>query len=153
MLKNRLEQFKKRQRDDALKATESGHRPAAEKQVTFGGDMQAEAGEYDDEDNQDADDEVDEDDWVEEYEPEMSPGPVETRDMTLDDRRLPIIDEEDHTRAIVSCLLHALITSDLAVRSPKSSCRIKQILQPSFESSSNAYDQICLSALSCGSRS
>lgn len=83
-----------------MKANESGHRAVA-KEVTFGGDMQADAGEYDDAAG-DADDEVDEDDWVEEYDPEMSPPPAEVRDMTLDDRRLPIVEEEDHIRAIVS---------------------------------------------------
>lgn len=63
--------------------------------------MQAEVGEYDEEE-EDADDEVDEDDWVEEYDTEMSPGPVDVRNMTLEERKCPIIEEEDHVRAIVS---------------------------------------------------
>lgn len=109
VLKNRLEQFKKRQRDDAMKASASGNRPVSKEAANYGGDMQAaEMAEYDQQ-AEEADDEVDEDDWVEEYDPEMSPGPVETRDMTLEDRRLPVIEEEDHIRAIVSDLATMLL--------------------------------------------
>lgn len=74
------------------------------------GDMQAEAEDYGDM-GEEADDEVDEDDWVEEYDPTMSPPPAEVSSMTLDDRRLPVIDEEDHIRAIVSFIAEDLCTS------------------------------------------
>ena len=62
----------------------------------FGGDMHADVG-----DAEDADDEADEEDFVEEYDPEMSPGPVDPRTMMLEERRLPIVDEEDELRALV----------------------------------------------------
>ncbi|ORY34113.1 mid region of cactin-domain-containing protein [Naematelia encephala] len=96
VLKNRLEQFKRRQREDAAKVqAELGgviinNKPAVQ---TYGGDMQADVGEDDD-----ADDEMDEEDHVEEYDPEMSPKPVDVRTLALEERRLPIIDEEDEWR-------------------------------------------------------
>jgi hypothetical protein len=83
VLKNRLEQFKKRQRDDAVKATETASRKE---------DVPAEAAEEEEE-------EV-EDDWVEEYAPEMSPEPVDVGRMSLDDRRAQVVDEMEHLRAI-----------------------------------------------------
>lgn len=97
---NRLEQFKKRQREDAAKVqAELGGTLVKGKSDAdnYGGDIHAEVG-----DDEDADDEADEDDWVEEYDPEMSPGPVDVRTMMLEERRLPIVDEEDALRALVS---------------------------------------------------
>jgi hypothetical protein len=155
VLKNRLEQFKKRQRDDALKATESGHRSTLEKQVTFGGDMQADMGE-DAEAGEDADDEVDEDDWVEEYEPEMSPEPVEIRDMTLDDRRLPVIEEEDHIRAIVSCApSYSKYVQPLTrvVRRPARPRSVQPFGRWSGQPRPDAHDQVRLAPICSGSRS
>ncbi len=99
VLMNRLEQFKKRQREDAAKVqAELGGVLVKGKSDAdnFGGDMHAEVG-----DAEDADDEADEDDYVEEYDPEMSPAPVDIRTMQLEERRLPIINEEDELRAIV----------------------------------------------------
>ena len=95
MLKNRLEQFKKRQRDDAVKATETASRLKQEEAAAAAA-AEAEGGEVPDEQ------EIDEDDWVEEYEPEMSPEPVEVNRMAMDDRRCRIVDELEHLRAIVS---------------------------------------------------
>ena len=101
MLKNRLEQFKKRQRDDAVKATETASRIKMEEAAAAAA-AEAEGVLPEQED-------VDEDDWVEEYEPEMSPEPVDITQMTLDDRRSRVVDEMEHVRAIVRllCLLTA----------------------------------------------
>ena len=100
VLMNRLEQFKKRQREDAAKVQQELGGTVLTSQTdanAFGGDMHAEVGIPDD-----ADDEMDEDDYVEEYDPEMSPKPLDQRTMQFEERRLPIIDEEDNLRAIVS---------------------------------------------------
>ena len=86
---NRLEQFKKRQREDAAKVqAELGGVIVNRKSDAdnFGGDMHADVGEV-----EDADDEADEEDYVEEYDSEMSPGPVDIRAMQLEERRLPIV--------------------------------------------------------------
>jgi hypothetical protein len=103
VLKNRLEQFKKRQREDAAKVhAELGDMLKTTAQASadnFGGDMHAEIGEI--ADDEEADDEIDEDDEVEPYDGSMSPKPVDTRTMQLEERRLPIIEEEDNLRALV----------------------------------------------------
>jgi hypothetical protein len=98
VLKNRLEQFKKRQRDDAAKvqAELGGTMADSKAEYNFGGDMHADVsgpavGDEGDEDG-------DEDDWVEAYQPEMSPPPADPKTMVLDDRRLPIVSEEDFFR-------------------------------------------------------
>lgn len=96
---NRLEQFKKRQREDAAKLQAELGGVLVNRKAdadNFGGDMHAEVGEA-----EDADDEADEDDYVEEYDPDMSPAPVDLRTMMLEERRLPIVDEEDELRALV----------------------------------------------------
>ena len=98
VLKNRLEQFKKRQREDAAKVQQELGGTVLTTQAdanVFGGDMHADIGIPDD-----ADDEMDEDDYVEEYDPEMSPEPLDQRTMQFEERRLPIIDEDDNLRAI-----------------------------------------------------
>lgn len=97
MLKNRLEQFKKRQREDAAKAQAEmgGVLDETEDDGAFGGDMHAGGVEADVEDDED-----DEDDFIESYRPEMSPEPVDTAKMTPDDRRLPFVLEEDELRAL-----------------------------------------------------
>lgn len=101
VLKNRLEQFKKRQREDAAKHhAELSDQIAKKAEDNFGGDMHAEVALPDlDTAGEDADDE---DDFVEDYDPEMSPKPADVRLMQLEERRLPIIEEEDDLRAIVS---------------------------------------------------
>jgi hypothetical protein len=106
-LKNRLEQFKKRQREDAAKVhAELGAslRNTAAPTDNFGGDMHAEVGEI--EDDEEADDEMDEDDVIEDYDRDMSPFPADTRTMQLEERRLPIIEEEDNLRALVRLGVH-----------------------------------------------
>ena len=106
---NRLEQFKKRQREDAAKVqAELGGVIVNRKSEAdnFGGDMHADIG-----DAEDADDEADEDDYVEEYDPEMSPAPVDLRTMQLEERRLPIVDEEDELRALVGAVPMASASS------------------------------------------
>ena len=96
---NRLEQFKKRQREDAAKVQAELGGVIVNRKAdadNFGGDMHADVGE-----GEEADDEADEDDWVEEYEGNMSPPPADLRTMQLEERRLPIVDEEDELRALV----------------------------------------------------
>lgn len=101
-----MEQFKKRQREDAARVqTELATGSAKRDNVPFGGDMRAEAA-GDDE----ADDEMEEqeDDWIEEYTKEMSPAPQEISKMIIEERRLPIVYEDDEWRAIVSSVIHML---------------------------------------------
>ena len=97
VLKNRLEQFKKRQREDAARVQAELGGVFANQSTgdAFGGDIQAEGAD-------DADDEMDEDDFVEEYDPCMSPVPVNLRAIHMDDRTLPIVTEEDCMRELVS---------------------------------------------------
>ena len=109
VLKNRLEQFKKRQREEAAKQQqELGNKIIAEGEAaTFGGDMHADGGdgeEYED----DADDE---DDFIEDYSRSMSPGPVDLRTLAQEDRRIPVISEAEFRRAIVC---HSLVSSTAA---------------------------------------
>lgn len=101
VLKNRLEQFKKRQREEAAKQQQELENKiiAQGEAATFGGDMHADGGngeEYED----DADDE---DDFIEDYSRSMSPGPLELKTLGQEDRRLPVVSEQDFKRAIV-CL-------------------------------------------------
>lgn len=97
VLMNRLEQFKKRQREDAarVQAELGGVFAAGAPSGVFAGDMQLNGG-------NEADDELDEDDVVEEYEAEMSPVPVDLRALHLEERKLPIVTEDDYLREIVS---------------------------------------------------
>ena len=115
VLKNRLEQFKKRQREDAAKVQAELGASIVTAQTdanAFGGDMHADVGNPDD-----ADDEMDEDDFIEEYDPEMSPAPLDPREMQFEERRLPIIDEGDNLRSIVSCIpCHVLAVAHHAVQ-------------------------------------
>lgn len=94
---NRLEQFKKRQREDAAKvqAELGGVFANLTDQKAFGGDMHADAGD-------EADDEMDEEDFVEEYDRAMSPVPVDLRALHLEERKLPIVTEDDYLRELVS---------------------------------------------------
>lgn len=80
----------------------------------FGGDIHAEVGIADD-----ADDEADEDDYIEEYDPEMSPEPADPRTMHLDERRLPIVTEEDEWRALVSAITPGVSALADTIRSSK----------------------------------
>lgn len=97
VLKNRLEQFKKRQREDAARVqAEMGGTLAGQTQgSTLEGEMQTQGGD-------EADDEMDEDDLVEEYDPSMSPRPVELREIHMDDRRLPVVTEAQYLRDLAS---------------------------------------------------
>lgn len=83
-------------------------KPAAQ---AYGGDIQAAVVEVDDDEADDEADEEDEDDFVEDYERGMSPAPVDLRTMPLDERRLPIVNEEDQLRALVRPPCKYLITS------------------------------------------
>lgn len=106
VLKNRLEQFKKRQRDEAAKQQKAlGDKLAAEGDANaFGGDMHAEGADGGDPE----DDAEDEDDVVEDYSRGMSPEPVGVKDITPLDRRLQILSESDFMRALVSTLSRAV---------------------------------------------
>ncbi|WVQ67795.1 uncharacterized protein L199_006000 [Kwoniella botswanensis] len=101
VLKNRLEQFKRRQREDAAKVQAELGGVIVNKNEQFGGDIHADIGDQDEgEDGEDIDVDDDEDDYVEPYEREMSPLPADPKTMVLDERRLPIVDEEDEMRAL-----------------------------------------------------
>ena len=103
MLKNRLEQFKKRQRDEAAKQEKAlGDKLAAEAESSgFGGDMHADGiGEEGSEEEGE-----DEDDVVEAYRRDMSPEPVGVQDLSLADRRLQVQSDGDFKRALVCSLL------------------------------------------------
>jgi hypothetical protein len=138
VLKNRLEQFKKRQREDAAKVqaemggvlVNQNNEPQA-----FGGDIRAEVGIADD-----ADDEADEDDYIEEYDPEMSPEPADPRTMHLDERRLPIVTEEDEWRALVIATT-LCVSAELILFAVQGSadCHIRQFRAPTIPSASSTY--------------
>ncbi|WVQ99282.1 hypothetical protein IAU59_006414 [Kwoniella sp. CBS 9459] len=115
VLKNRLEQFKRRQREDAAKVqAELGGVIVNKPDDQFGGDMHADAGmgmggsgaDLGDIDEE----EEEEEDYVEAYDREMSPLPADPRTMVLDERRLPIIEEEDDLRALFAAR-HAITSS------------------------------------------
>lgn len=119
VLKNRLEQFKKRQREDAAKVqAELGGTMASKAEDNFGGDMRAEVGEA-----EEIDDEADEDDWVEAYQPEMSPSPADPKTMVLDDRRLPIVPEEDFFRTVFEAR-HNVTSSDFIPRNVRANANV-----------------------------
>ncbi len=101
MIKNRLEQFKKRQREDAAKVQAELGGVIVKKSDDFGGDIHAEGGDVED----DEEEEEDEDDYVEEYKREMSPELWEPKELAMDERRLPIVNEEDDLRAMVCRLI------------------------------------------------
>ncbi|WVO16315.1 hypothetical protein L204_103990 [Cryptococcus depauperatus] len=101
VLKNRLEQFKRRQRDDAAKVqAELGSTIAPRSENLYGGDIHAEAGTVPDEGAEADDEEEDEDDYVELYDREMSPVAIDPRTMNLEERRLPIVNEEDELHTL-----------------------------------------------------
>jgi len=147
VLKNRLEQFKKRQREEAAKQQqELGSKMVAQGETSaFGGDIHADGdGEgYED----DADDE---DDIIEDYSRSMSPGVVDVKDLAQEDRRLQVLTEAEFKRSIVSPLPGRNgKKADQAVQSTSSSRRIvirtqtprqgrRQLLARSHESNSLA---------------
>jgi hypothetical protein len=100
VLKNRLEQFKKRQREEAAKQQQAlGQKMVAQGEAdTFGGDMHADSGEVNGEAEDDADDE---DDIIEEYSRSMSPTPINLKDAVVEDRRLPVLTEKEFKQALV----------------------------------------------------
>jgi hypothetical protein len=137
VLKNRLEQFKKRQREEAAKQQqELGNKIVAEGEAaTFGGDMHAEGGdgeEYED----DADDE---DDFIEDYSRSMSPGPVELKTLAQEDRRLPVITEDAFKRNIVRCSSSLMSYADDPVQSEASSRCI--IVRPATPGRSRLFER------------
>lgn len=100
-MQNRLEQLRQRQREQALKVQEE-----------LGGKI-ADTGEQDDAalarqaaeaaaEEMDLGDEVDIEEDVELYEREMSPEFVDGNKLPYEDRTLPIVDEEEDLRALVS---------------------------------------------------
>jgi hypothetical protein len=100
-MQNRLEQLRQRQREQALKVQEE-----------LGGKI-ADTGEQDDAalarqaaeaaaEEMDLGDEVDIEEDVELYEREMSPELVDGNKLPYEDRTLPIVDEEEDLRALVS---------------------------------------------------
>jgi hypothetical protein len=86
VLKNRLELFRKRQREEAAKA-----------QAEVGGDSDVE--EDLDPDWEGEEEEVEEDDVVESYDPSMSPRPVDVTRLG-DDARLPTLTHSDYLAAL-----------------------------------------------------
>ncbi|WVQ83197.1 hypothetical protein IAT38_005336 [Cryptococcus sp. DSM 104549] len=119
VLKNRLEQFKRRQREDAAKyQAELGGVIVNSANRQFGGDMHADAGETVEIEEGAEDD--DEDDYVEPYSKDMSPEPADPRTMQLDERRLPIVDEEDELRALFTAR-HSITASNFMPRHARSS--------------------------------
>lgn len=100
MIKNRLELFKKRQREDADKMKAELVAPVAPA-VPFGGDMQADIPESAEDNEQEAI-HIDEYEFAEEYSREMSPPLLDPGRVPSDDRKLPIVQEEDDMRDLVS---------------------------------------------------
>jgi hypothetical protein len=110
VLKNRLEQFKKRQREDAAmaQAEMGGVVESTDGADGFGGDMHA-VGD---------DDEADENDVVEEYAPEMSPPPVDMYRLTPNERRLPVVSAADEWLAIFDAR-HVISTGSFMPRTQR----------------------------------
>ncbi|KAK8864289.1 hypothetical protein IAR55_001535 [Kwoniella newhampshirensis] len=123
VLKNRLEQFKRRQREDAAKVqAELGGVIVNSADNTFGGDMRADAGDVE---LEDIEEEEDEDDYVEIYDKEMSPAPADPRTMVLEERRLPIVDEEDELRALFAAR-HSITSSTFIPKYARASATTAQ---------------------------
>ncbi|KAL7421742.1 hypothetical protein Q5752_003513 [Cryptotrichosporon argae] len=92
VLKNRLEQFKKRQREDAARVqAEMAGAGAGEVAAVAAGGGGAGAG---------GADEADEDDWVEDYASEMSVELVERDRLGVEERWLPVVDEAAALRGL-----------------------------------------------------
>ena len=99
VIQNRLEQLRHRQREQALKVQEELGGTLANEGTTsgvYGGDMRAEAVE------EDAEEEEVAEEVGEPYDREMSPELLEPKKLPFEDRALPIVNEEDDLRALVS---------------------------------------------------
>lgn len=94
VIQNRLEQLRHRQREAALKVQEELGGTLAHQAGQEGG-MEEMAGLEQDQEDGEAEE-------LEEYEPEMSPEPVDPRRLPDNDSKLPIVNEEDALRALVS---------------------------------------------------
>ncbi|WRT66241.1 uncharacterized protein IL334_003194 [Kwoniella shivajii] len=131
VLKNRLEQFKRRQREDAAKVqAELGGVIVNKNENQFGGDMHADAGDVAEE-LEDIEEDEDEDDYVEPYDTEMSPPPADPRTMILDERRLPIVDEEDELRALFAAR-HSITSSTFIPKHARpSATTVESVSRPS----------------------
>ncbi|KAH8118345.1 mid region of cactin-domain-containing protein [Phellopilus nigrolimitatus] len=96
VVRNRLEQLRKRQRDEALLAQEellAGVVKGASK--TWGGDMRAEAVPEPEETLQDAAEDA------EPYERSMSPALLDIRKLPYDDRQIKVVSEEEDLRTLL----------------------------------------------------
>lgn len=95
MVRNRLEQLRKRQRDEALQAQNellAGVAKSASR--TWGGDMTAEAvPERED---------IPKEEDVEEYERSMSPALLDIKKLSYDDRQIKVVSEKDDIENLVS---------------------------------------------------
>lgn len=105
VVRNRLEQLRKRQRDEALVAQEEllagNTKPLAR---AWGGDMHAVA-------TQDIKDtEGAAEDMPEAYERSMSPMPIDLKRLSYEDRQLPIISEEEDIQMLVSIYIHNYVS-------------------------------------------
>ncbi|OWZ60198.1 cactin [Cryptococcus neoformans c45] len=131
VLKNRLEQFKRRQREDAAKVQAELGGVLVSNENAFGGDIHADAGPVPTGGDEADDEEEDEDDYIEDYDREMSPSIAEPRTMGLDERRLPIVNEEDELRALFTAR-HSITSSNFIPKQGRASAHTSQsISRPS----------------------
>ena len=106
VVQNRLEQLRKRQRDEAVQAQQEllagvGRRGAASNAKNWGGDMHAEVVMGNGEDEQVAVAEPVDD--AEPYQREMSPVIFDLTFLSVDERQIDIVDEIEDRRRLVSC--------------------------------------------------
>ncbi len=98
VIQNRLEQLRQRQREQALKVQEELGGTLAEAELVA--EMQNRPEERDEADEDDL--MAEEAEEVEEYSRDMSPEPLQAKQLKFEDRSLPIVNEEDDMRALVS---------------------------------------------------
>lgn len=100
VVRNRLEQLRKRQRDEALQAQEELLAGVVQRAPgNWGGDMRVEAVI----DSQEVEREAPES--VEEYDRSMSPAPLDIRKLPYDERQIRSISASDDLMALVSLLI------------------------------------------------
>ena len=100
MVRNRLEQLRKRQRDEAFNAQKElleGVKKAGSSK-TWGGDMHIESV------SEVANAAVEQSEEAEDYDREMSPEPMDPKHMSYEDRQLRVIDFQDDLHELVSCM-------------------------------------------------
>ena len=97
VVRNRLEQLRKRQRDEALVAQEELLAGRTKKPLAraWGGDMHAVAVQ------EIKDIKGDDEEVPEVYDRSMSPTPIDMKRLSYEERQLPVISEEEHTRTLV----------------------------------------------------